>query len=235
MRHTKTILTTLAFICLGIFTMEAQENTKYQKKISVQGSAEMEIIPDEIFVSLTLKEYEKDRKKVNITQLEKQLAKAVDKLGIPEKDFQIENISGHNWNYKKKRSDNFLAAKSYRLKLGDLNKMNELLDKLDDKGIQNVYVSNYSHSKIEVFRMELKLKALQAAKSKAEFLLKGIGEELGGVLDVSEVDFNQPVYGARAYSNVALEYDAASAAAPTNIDFKTIKLSYKMNAIFGIK
>lgn len=235
MNYTKTVLLSLVIGLLNVFTMQAQNNANYQKKITVQGSAEMEIIPDEIFVSLTLKEYEKDRKKVSISQLEKQLVKAVAKLDIPSKDFQIENISGHNWNYRKKKSDNFLAAKSYRLKLGDLNKMNQLLEKLDEKGIQNVYVSNYSHSQIESFRKKLKLEALQAAKEKAKFLLEGIGESLGGVLEVSELEFNQPVYNARAYSNVAMEFDSGSSAGPSNIDFKTIKLNFKMNAIFSIK
>lgn len=235
-RTTKTLTFCLALILLSAPTMQAQEKTPYQKKITVQGSAEMEVIPDEIYVSLSLKEYEKDRKKVSISQLEKQLSKAIRKLDIPEENFQIENIYGYNWNYRKKKSDNFMASKSYRIKLSELNKMNELLEQLDAKGIQSVNINNYSHSKIEEYRKTLKLEALQAAKAKAKFLLEGIGEELGGVLEVLEVDLGSPVYAQRAYSNVALEYDdVASSAPPSNIDFKTIKLNFKINAIFSIK
>ncbi len=238
MKNVKEIL--FLVTCLMIWhisTLNAQDKTTFQKKISVQGSAEMEVIPDEIYFSITLKEYEKDRKKINITQLEKQLARAVDKLGIPEEHFQVENIHGYNWNYRKKKSDNFLASKSYRLKLADLNKMNTLLEQLDEKGIQSVNVSEFSHSKIEQYRKELKLEALRAAKEKAGFLLSGIGEKLGEVLEVSEVSLGSPVNykAARAYSNVALEYAESDLAGPVNIDFKTIKLRFVINAVFSIQ
>ena len=230
----------LTGICLMVISgapLHAQDKTVLRKKIAVQGSAEMEVIPDEIYFTITLKEYEKDREKINITQLEQQLARAVKKQGIPEENFQVANIFGYNWNYRKKRSENFLASKSYRLKLEDLNKMNDLLEQLDEKGVQSVNVTNYTHSEIETFRKELKLKALVAAKEKASYLLTGIGEELGGVLEVSEVELGPPVTykTARAYSNLSLEYDAVEEQAPLNIDFKTIKLRFVINAIFEIK
>ncbi|MCG8322361.1 MAG: SIMPL domain-containing protein [Cytophagales bacterium] len=231
------LLSAICLIIIGNASLKAQEKTAFQKKIAVQGSAEMEIIPDEIYFSVTLKEYEKDRKKIDISQLELQLARAVKKLKIPEENFQVENIFGYNWNYRKKRSENFLASKSYRLKLENLDKMNELLEQLDEKGIQRVNVTHYSHTKIETHRKELKLKALVAAKEKAGYLLSGIGEELGGVLEVSEVALGPPVTykAARAYSNLALEYDAGEEQAPLNIDFKTIKLRFTINAVFAIK
>lgn len=227
-------------ICLfavSVAPSQGQEKNTFKKKIAVQGSAEMEVIPDEIYFTITLKEYEKDRRKTSISQLEQQLAKAVRKQGIPEENFQVENIYGYNWNYRKKRSENFLASKSYRLKLEDLNKMNDLLAQLDEKGVQSVNVTNYTHSKIESFRKELKLKALVAAKEKASYLLTGIGEELGGVLEVSEVELGPPVTykTARTYSNLALEYDEAAGQPPVNIDFKTIKLRFTINAVFEIK
>lgn len=231
------LLISVCIIVVSQVSLRAQHKTAFQKKIAVQGSAEMEVVPDEIYFTITLKEYEKDRKKINITQLEQQLAKAVKKQGIPEDNFQVENIYGYNWNYRKKRSENFLASKSYRLKLGDLNKMNGLLAQLDEKGIQSVNVTNYTHSKIETYRKELKLKALVAAKEKAGYLLAGIGEELGGVLEVSEVELGPPATfkSARGYSNLSVEYDAVEEQAPLNIDFKTIKLRFVINAVFAIK
>ena len=230
----------LPVICLmvaGSVTLQAQDKADFQKRIAVQGSAEMEVIPDEIYFTITLKEYEKDRKKINLTRLEQQLARAVKRQGIPEENFQVENIFGYNWNHKKKRSENFMASKSYRLKLENLNKMNDLLDELDEKGVQSVNVANYTHSKIKDFRKELKLKALIAAKEKAGYLLGGIGEELGEVLEVSEVQLGSPVplRSARTFSNMAMEFDAVEEQAAMDIGFKTIKLRFTINAVFAIK
>ena len=231
------LITGICLVAVSVAPLQGQEKNAFKKKIAVQGSAEMEVIPDEIYFTITLKEYEKDRKKTSISQLEQQLAKAVKRQGISDENFQVENIYGYNWNYRKKRSENFLASKSYRLKLEDLNKMNDLLAQLDERGVQSVNVTNYTHSKIENFRKELKLKALIAAKEKAGYLLAGIGEELGGVLEVSEVELGPPVTykTSRAYSNLALEYDEAAGQQPVNIDFKTIKLRFVINAVFEIK
>jgi uncharacterized protein YggE len=54
------------------------------KRITVTGSAEMEVIPDEIYFSISLREYfkEKDKNKVDIATLEKQLQAAVNAAGI---------------------------------------------------------------------------------------------------------------------------------------------------------
>jgi len=226
-------LITLLLIGISI-TVYAQDKDEFIKKISVQGSAEMEVIPDEIFVRITLKEYKDDRKTVQMDVLENQLVKAVRKIDIPEENFQVENIFGYNWDYRKKKSADFLASKSYRLKLADLNKMNDLLEMLDDKGIQQVNITEYSHSNIEEYRQKLKLEALRAAKEKAGFLLSGIDEKLGGVLEVHELGEGTPPFYPKAelFSNRAMD---AAVADSYEIDFKTIKLRYTMDAIFAIQ
>jgi len=226
-------LITLLLIGISI-TVYAQDKDEFVKKIAVQGSAEMEVIPDEIFVRITLKEYKDDRKTVQMDVLENQLVKAVRKIDIPEENFQVENIFGYNWDYRKKKSADFLASKSYRLKLADLNKMNDLLEMLDDKGIQQVNITEYSHSNIEEYRQKLKLEALRAAKEKAGFLLSGIDEKLGGVLEVHELGEGAPPYYPKAelFSNRAMD---AAVADSYEIDFKTIKLRYTMDAIFAIQ
>ena len=56
------------------------------KKIEVTSSAEQEVLPDEIFVTVSLREYFKDKdnkNKIDIMVLEKQLQKAVEEAGIP--------------------------------------------------------------------------------------------------------------------------------------------------------
>lgn len=229
------------FILLGLIavtTLSAQNSGKEQlKQIEVVGSAEMEIVPDEIFFSIALQEYKpSNNKKVDISTLEKQLVKAVRQAGIDDEDFQIENVYGWNqdyWRKKDKKDEEFLAQKRYRLKLSNLNKINGILAQVDPEGIAHANISDYSHSNIEEYRKELKIKALKAAKDKAEYLLQSIDEELGEALKIQEVEMGGGPYYAMRTANVAFE--TARGEADTDIGFKKIKLQYQIRASFRIR
>ena len=210
------------------------------KKIEVYGQAEEEVTPDEIYFSLTLKEYMDDSKeKVAMDKLERELYAAVKKIGVEEENFRIENVYGYNYDWyrkKKPQREEFLASKEYLIKFSDLNQTNKLLASLDAKGIQSTNVDRYEHSKIEQYRRELKVKALKNAKEKATYLLQGIDESLGGVLEVQEIDGGAgqpPVYyrQARGMAMASTEMDEAS----PEIDFQKIKLSFRVRAVFEIK
>src|SRR6218665_1935355 len=184
-----------AFLLLGYtFTTNAQDNMAKDpvKKIEVTGSAEMEIVPDEIYFAISLKEYFKDEKnqkdKVTIDVLEKQLIAAVIKAGFPRDNLTIKAITGYrNWTGKKK-PQNFLESKRYILKMNNLYKTDVILDEVDDKGIEFVNIDHVDHSQIKEFRKEIKINALKAAKEKATYLLESINEKVGDVLLIEELD-----------------------------------------------
>ena len=209
------------------------------KKIEVYGSAEEEVTPDEIFFSITLKEYlNDDKKKVSIDKLERELYNAVRKIDIPEEDFQIENVFGYNYDWqrrdKKEGRQDFLAQKQYRIKFGELDKINRLFAYLDPKGIQNANISGYSHSSIEQYRRGLKIQALRNAREKAEYLLEGIDEKRGEVLEVQEINQNnQPPVYYKARGMAMMESNAAMSA--PEIDFQKIKIESKVRAVFRIE
>lgn len=212
------------------------QNVDLRRKIEVIGTAEAEVTPDIIYFGITLKEYMDGKKLVDIEQLERQLQKAVSEAGIAKEDFTINNISSYNYVNEKKKNPGFLARKQYRIKFSDLTKINQLLSKVDQKGIESTNIESYDYSKIETLKKELKLKALLAAKEKANFLLQGLGEKLGGALDVQEINnesFPQPMY--RANVMMMKSADSVAEAAPAeDIDFKKIKLNYQMRVVFEI-
>lgn len=207
-----------------------------RRKIEVTGSAEQEVTPDIIYVAISLKEYMNGKNKVDISTLERQLQKAVTEAGVAKEDFMINNISSYNYIIDKKKKDpDFMASKQYRIKVRDLNAINIILGKVDDKGIQSTGVESYEYSKQGELRKELKVKALQAAREKAGYLLTSIGEKLGGAIEIQEID-NEPM-GRPVYANMMLKssmgYDAA-APQESNVDFKKIKLNYQVRAVFEI-
>ena len=225
----KKLFTLILFSFLSAATFA--QNVDLRRKITVTGNAETEVTPDIIYFSISLKEYLNGKTKVSISTLESQLQKAVNDAGIAKADFTINNLSSYNYIPEKKKNQDFLASKQYRLKLHDLSKINKILDAVDDKGIQSTGIDSYDYSGIETLKSDLKLKALKNAQSKATFLLNGIGEKLGGAIDIQEMNnepMQQPVYRA-----MMMKVADAGATEP-DIDFKKIKLNYQVQAVFEI-
>jgi len=230
----------LAAILLGTIALSASaQQIDTRRKVEVYGSAEEEITPDIIYVSISLKEYFKDnnKNKVSIDELEKQLAAAVKKAGIKDADFTIENIASYNYiDPKKKKDPGFLASKQYKVKVADLNSINGILSSIDERGIQSTGISGYDHSRMKEIRNELRIKAVNNAKDKATVLAQALGDTLGKALEVNDSNTDagnpQPIY-----KTMAMRGEVADAAAESalDIDFKKIKVNYQFRVVFELK
>ncbi len=225
------ILTALIVISYSTFA----QNVDLRRKIEVTGIADQEVTPDIINVTISLQEYINGKTKVTIEQLENQLESAIRDAGIPKEDFTINNLSAYNNTYQKKKNPDFLASKQYGIKFHDLNKYNQILSKVDPKGIQSTYINSYDYSKADQLKNELKLKALLSARSKASYLLNGIGETLGRVINIAESDnSNYPQPRQVMFKSMAAN-DVRGAVAESDIDVRKIKISLQVNAVFEIK
>ena len=225
------LLAALVATTFGAFA----QTTDLRRKIEVTGIAEQEVTPDIINVSISLREYLNGKKKVTISQLESQLEKAIAEAGIAKEDFTVNNLSSWNYETEKKKNPDFLASKQYGVKFRDLNKFNQIMSKIDPKGIQSTNIDSYDYSKINEIKNKLKLQALIAARDKASFLVNGLGDKLGSALNITESDnssFPQPRMYAMKLNNLAGD---AAAAPESDIDFKKIKLSFQIQAVFEIK
>lgn len=211
------------------------QSVDLRRKIEVDGVAEKEITPDIINVSVSLKEYMDGKNKVSISQLEGQLQKAVNEAGIPKADFTINNLASYNYIDPKKKTPDFLASKQYLIRFHDLKRFNQVLSKIDPKGIQSTSVESYDYSKIADVKRDLKIQALLAAKDKANYLLNSINEKLGSVISIVENgdNTNYPVQPrAVMFANKVLSADASTP--ESDIDVKKIKLNFSVHAVFEI-
>lgn len=226
----------IALALFGLFSVSAMaQQVDLRKKINVSGAAETEVTPDIIYIGISLKEYFKDnnnKKKIEITELENQLIAAILKAGIAKEDLMINNVSSYNYTTEKKKNPDFLASKQYRLKVADLNKFNQIMESIDAKGVAFTNIESYDYSKMDALKKELKIKALMAARDKANYMVTALGEKLGGVIEIQDGGDNaiQPVY-----RNYMMKAEMADAAPAQEIDFKKIKLSFTVNAVFEIK
>ena len=224
----------VSFLAVTCLLANAQDSSMDKPYIEVKGSSEMEITPDELFVRITLKEYKQGGSKVDLNTLESQLVKSLKKLSIDEKNLTVENVSGYNWNWRKRKPDDFLGSKSFILKVSSLKQMNDLIDMQDPEGLNSINVQSYSHSKIEQYRKDVKIGAMKAAKEKATYLLESVDAELGRLLEVQEID-----YGYQAprmmRSNMAMAEMSDASGYQSEVEFMTIKIRAEMRVVFEIK
>lgn len=230
----KTILIFAVALLMGATTLFAQSNHLPKPIIEVTGSAEMDIIPDEIYVSVTLREFMVDKKKQPISAIEKDFKDIINVLKIDNKLISLEGVYGtYDYDHKTQKRGEFLNAKTYIIKFADLEKYNQLVMQLDKKGIENVYIQRTGHSKMEEFRRKVKVEALKAAKEKADLMLTAINKQTGDVQLIRERDNNmgyqQPMY---LKSNVAMDMNAESSGQP--IEMQKIKLRYEVEVHFLI-
>lgn len=226
----------LAFVAFFSLSAFAQQ-VDLRKKITVSGLAEAEVTPDIIYVGISLREYFKDnnsKNRIDITTLENQLVRAVQQAGLPKESLTVNSLSAYATRDKKKNPE-FLASKQYRLKVSDLNRYNDIIEAIDPKGIAYTNIESYDYSKIERLKLELKVKALQNAKQKANYMVEAIGDKLGSALDIQEI--NNEVYPQAYRANTMMMKSTAADAAESSaeIDFKQIKLSYTVNVVFEIR
>ena len=95
----KIILALSASLCLIMANAQTVDNTIKQRTINVNGHSELEITPDEIYVNIELREYnKKNGDKVNIETIRNQFLTAVKSMNIADTDVVVQGYSGWDGN-----------------------------------------------------------------------------------------------------------------------------------------
>lgn len=230
-------LTVFSVLLLLSYATSLFAQTGSENYIEVTGSAEFEIVPDEIHFLIQIKEYWKEeyekkskqenyKTKVPISVIEKDLMNALQKAGIHGADIRTLEIG----DYWRERGKDFLIAKSFDLKLNDVDLIDKLIRTVDTKGIQSMRIGELKNQRMGEYRKQGNEKALMVAVAKAEYLVKVLGKELGEPLRVVESPEGDNQVGFQAqYSNVV----SSDAVNPEN--FRTIKWRSKILVRFEIR
>jgi uncharacterized protein YggE len=211
-------------------TINAQEIAERKSFIEVSGKAEQEIEPNEIYVTVRLREFEENKQKVALEKIDADFLAALKNAGIERTRLELSDAGANLGKLGKKDKDAF-REKTYQVKLTSAAELEKLIAKMDWVKVDYADVTRIHHSDLEKMKMELKVKALQVAKVKAETLLKSIGAEIGKPIMVREVDYEpyQPQYRA----NVMMRADVT--AEESGVSFRKIRLQAQVTAQFEIK
>lgn len=225
-----TITLTILFACFLWGNAQSTDNCCEKPYIQVEGVAEMEIVPDEIYISINLNEGD-EKQKVDIQELENKLKSAINSLGIDLKNLKVIDASS-NFDYSLWKKE-VNKRKTYELLVHDAETLGKVFKKLDELGISNARVTNYTHSKIEEYRKEVKIMAVKAAKDKASYMLETIGEKVGKPIYIIE-QANNNYYG-MYNSNISNAYfEVQDSISLPDLGFKTINVKYSVSAKFEI-
>jgi uncharacterized protein YggE len=228
----------LFFLLLNV-SVFAQETFKGEHFIEVTGTAQMEVDPNELYLFIRLREFEENRNKVQLEKLDQDFLAALKAAGIDKKNLALANAGSQLGKLGRKDKDAF-REKSYEMKLSSAADLEKFLEKLEPVKVETLTLTKVTHSDLEKFKIDLKIKALQAAQTKAQSLLKAIGSEIGKPLMVRdwETEPVQPMYD-QGLANVRFKSAAADMAgempADDQVGFRKIKLRAQINAQFEIK
>jgi|SRR5690606_3238218 len=205
------------------------QNVQTSPFIEIIGTAEKEIIPNEIYIGITLKEKMDGRNKVTIEEQEKLLFEQLKKRSVSIEQLQLSDAISQEFIFRRKNNQ-LISQKEYELKVTTIEEVNRALDAFDAANIKSSYIVEMTHSNIEEYRKEVKILALQAAKDKATYLMESINQKVGNAIEVVEVSDVRAsnVSPNFAYSNKLEESDH-------QINIKPITIKFSMKAKFEIK
>lgn len=223
-------LITLAFILTYLvnFAQTGQKNFIDQNYIEVTGKAEMEIVPDEIYLEITINE--KDFKgKQSLESLETSMIEKLRGIGLDvSKDLVIKDAASYFKNYWIKNKT-IKTAKVYQLLVVNAATAGLVFQELESIGISSINIDRVDHSEIQRYKTEVKIKAMQAAKTKATSLANAIDQTIGKAIFIREIENYSPTGRLTGLSNIVVtqyginkEKDGKG----VTIEFEKIKLEY---------
>ncbi|GEM_PF-6020152 len=215
----KAIITSTILIGVLTLTLFGQNIVDAIRGIEVVGTAERMVVPDQLTFRITLAERMGTRGKLTIELQETQLRTELEKIGVDlAKDLSIYDISARY--VRQRRLKDTLARQDYRLVIRDLNKvapLQELADRINVSSLDLVVAEN---SRIDEIRKELRIEAIKAAKTKAEYMMFAIGGKVKNAIYIKEIDEDTPSLSEPRY------YAWANTAAAANVAVYDQPLSF---------
>lgn len=227
----------LSLALLGVFSAGAQNTMNpYPRTITVTGTAEREITPDQIYVNIQLREYQpKGGAKVNIDKIRTDFLKQMKSIGIPDTAITVYSYDGYNanpWLKKKKKDTDLLASITYQVILRNTAEIDRVVNVLDDQATAAFNITKTSHTQIKSIQEELKVAALRSAREKAQTLAAGLNSKVGVPITINEPnELYQPIMY-RVQMKMA-SADGGGDDVP-NADFRKMKIGYNVTVVFEL-
>ncbi len=224
--------------CCTFFTLGAQQPSMPEKSfIEVTGTSEMEVVPDVIEVNITLREYVDGRDKMNIGRQEENLKKELKNLGIDLKQLTVVTAFADFQKVRLIKKD-VVNSKTYLLKVNSAEMLSKVYEQLDKLSVHDARITRLDHTRILEYQKENRIKAIKAAKEKADYILTAIDQKAGDPLQVLEgenwVEHGMQEQRAGVFHN-ALKVSGLDAGADEDLSMRKIRIRSGFTVKFEIK
>ncbi|MEG1611541.1 MAG: SIMPL domain-containing protein [Alistipes sp.] len=221
-----------AVVVLLVMPAMAQNDEKFPSYVQVNGRAEKEITPDEFYLSIVINERD-SKGKITVEQQQKEMTAALRGMNINiEKQLTMANMSSELF-----RRNAAVATAKYQLLLHSSGEVTKVYNALNDLGISNISILRVSNSKLEQYKNEVRIAAMQNAKQNATTLATAIGQKIGLCFYIydSNYDATPSFYNNIAVMRSKASNDAMESATEEPLEFKTMKLDYNIQAKFVLE
>ena len=224
----KSFLIFVMFFMWNLFS--AQKNFLDQPYIEVSASVDTLVVPDRIYVSITLNEADSKNKK-SVEEQEKQLETILKKLKInTDKDL---SVLGYSSDFKKYflKGQSILKTKKFSLLVRNAYTLGNVLISLEEAGISNTEVEKVEYSKSKELLLELKSEAVKRSRITADKLVKPLNQKAGKALYISDTNYggigDYELTTNEIFSLQEMDYKKGSASEEflRKLDFQKIKFS----------
>ena len=207
-----------------------QTNVMDQPYIEVSGRAEVEVVPDKIYVQITIDGDSKGQE--TVLQQEKEMVQRFDALGIDvEKKLVVQELFNSAL-----KSNKVTTFKMYRFEVNSATQLAHVFQALQTIGISDAAVERTDVSNMDELRQQVRGASAKAARQNAEILAAVLGQKVGKAIFVQDNS-----YYSRPYSNVVLtrtmkvaDAGVAATAAPT-LEFQKITIDHSVLVRFMLE
>ena len=229
----KMIFLAAAFLLVAL-SVSAQQAETFPSYIEVNGVAEREVAPNEIYLSITINERD-SKGKISIDEQQRDMVAVLKKLGVkPAEQLKMLDLTSSYF-----KRGNALAKAQYELKLTSAVEVARVWRALDELGISQVTVQKVSHTDIETFKKEVRADAMRAARDNARALAEAIDQKAGKCFWIA--DYSSPVKTTFAVANMkargvmeeSVSFDAM--VEEEGLEFQTINLQHRVQAKFVLE
>lgn len=159
------------------------------RTITVTGVSEVEVVPDQAVLSLSIATFDKDLAagKSRHDQRAKELQDVAVKLGVLPSDIQSSRIAISTERSERGKPKNVSLASSMTIHLRDLTRYDELLSALLTAGVQSMQSVEFTVSEKPKYKEQARLLAVRTARDQAAAMAGAVGQRIGNPLAITEM------------------------------------------------
>lgn len=226
----------LLFLSATIPSASAQNCCVQPRLITVTGTAEINVAPDEVILNLGVESRDKDlgiAKAQHDNRVKKIIADARS-FGVESKDIQT-NTLRMTAEYSEEKVPRFLGyemTQTVEIRLKDLAKYESLTSQLLVDGVNRIHSVEFVVRENRKYKDEARLKAIRAAREKATAMATELGQSVGKPWTIFENSANANYYLANA--NTSLGYmgkavEEESTVAPGEVSIRaSVNVSFEL-------